>query len=158
MPKPKTIAEVARVIGVSERTLYGYFGGGCPSKKLRNGCYDIEAIEKWRAENKPAPATKVPVSELAEALKRAELDKLTEDARAKRLKNDLLEKNVVYRDEILQEWNENVLRVKTRLEAIPDECEMLLPGEVRRLIKQEIADKIHLVLKEMAAWKSVAHA
>lgn len=104
------------------------------------------------------PPGKVATSELAEALKRAELEKLTEDARAKRLKNDMLEGQLVYRDEVEQNWNEGLLRIKARLEAIPDECEMLLPAEVRSLVKREIADKVYLILKEMAAWEPIGDA
>jgi phage terminase Nu1 subunit (DNA packaging protein) len=92
----------------------------------------------------------VPKEELNEALKRAELAKLLEEIRAKRLKNDLVEGQLVARDECHRAWAEMVLEAKARIEAIPEALEMLFPQSHRAQLTLEVRNAIHLILKQMS--------
>lgn len=92
----------------------------------------------------------VPKEELNEALKRAELAKLLEEIRAKRLKNDLIEGHLVDRDECHRAWAEMVLEVKARIQQIPDDLEMLWPAEYRAKMTLETRNLLNLALKQMS--------
>lgn len=150
-----TVGDVALALGVSERTVYTYLKRGAPGEK--GGVYDVEAIDAWRRANM-ADRSQVAKSDLQEALKRAELEKTLEQAREKRLKNDLLEGQLIYRDEVQQLWNESLRRIATRLEALPEECSIVLPADVRATVTREIEDKVYLLLKEMAGWEPPSSA
>lgn len=145
-----TVGDVALALGVSERTVYTYLKRGAPGEK--GGVYDVEAIDAWRRANM-AERSQVAKSDLQEALKRAELEKTLEQAREKRLKNDLLEGQLVYRDEVIQVWNENLRRIVSRFESFAEECSIVLPADIRQQVTHEIDNKVHLMLKEMSTWE-----
>jgi len=75
-----------------------------------------------------------------------------EQARKLKLANDEREGLLVAKDEVEQEMALRVLRIKERLEALPDELLMELPARSRHQLKARIEHKIRLILAEMARW------
>lgn len=144
--------------GITDRTLRGYFARGCPRGP-------IEAAVAWRDEhigNNGPPTVgeraagakvKTPRAELDEEEQRARIEKLQQEARAKQLKNDVAEGELVYRDEVEQKVAELCLRIKHRIEAIPQELETEWPVDLRESIKERMTDKLHLILTEMSQWE-----
>jgi hypothetical protein len=154
-PEPTTPAALAAAIGVSKRTLQDYFERGCP----RTG---LAAIQRWRGDNLSGAKRRgdggaaPPTSLTGDSpyLERAELEKqkLREEVRAKRLKNDLAEGLFCRRDEVQHEVAKLCLRIKARLEQLPGEIEIVVPSKLRAGLMPEIETKVRLLLKEMAAW------
>lgn len=128
---------------MSKRSFQDWIAAGCPRGP-------VAAVRKWRAANKRQPRREDLLGLSPRA--RLELRKIREDIRARRLKTDQFAGLLMLRHEAEEAINALCLRVKSRLEALPDEIEMLLPPEVRAVVKREIANKIFLTLKEMAQW------
>lgn len=147
----RTQGELASALDVTDRTVRHYLARGMPGCDSR-GRYNVERCRGWISKNIRERET-LDVSELKEAFVRAELAKTEEQAKKLKLANDILERQLVYRDEVLQSASEMVLRIKTRLEAFPAEVEMQLPNEVRADVKRELESQIFLLLKEMAGWE-----
>ena len=83
----------------------------------------------------------------------AEALKIQEQHRRLKLQNDQLEQLLVYAERVTQQWNVGMNRIRTRLEALPEEIENLLPNEMRRDVKQDIEAFVKQLLNEMANWE-----
>lgn len=140
-------AKLGRLFGLSERSIQRYVQRGMP---YRDGRYEVSACRAWIAENVQDDRAG---GDLHEQLKRAELEKTLEQARAARLKNDETERNLVNREVVERNGAELCVMVKTRLEQMPDELEMGFPADRRAELKAEITDRIKLILSEMASWE-----
>lgn len=139
---------------MSKRVLEDNIAAGCPRRPLA-------AIRQWRAANiqerkRPRPARTTNGSETP--LVRLTLEKLREEVKAKRLKNLETRGRLVSRSAMERDLAEFALRIKTRLGSIPDELEMLLPAEVRIEVKLSVAERIQLILREMASAKFFSDA
>ena len=95
------------------------------------------------------------VSDLRRQILEAELEKAREDVAAKRLKRRKLEGELLPADDVSQWVATEFVRVKHRLEMIPDEILRLLPREHRTTVHRDVDHYIYQVLMEMADW---AHA
>lgn len=138
------IKELAFRLRVSRQTIYNWRDAGCPIEE------GIEAIKAWLAERREEDDSD---DELSQRLKLAEVLKAEEDARKKRLDNDTKEGALEYREDVIQRESERLLRIKHRLESVPDEIRNEFPAEFRDLAQQLVADKIHLLLTEMSHWE-----
>lgn len=116
----------------------------------QKGAYNVAKAKAWVAENIKKKGTKGPLSE--QKLKQ-EIAKLKEEVRAKSLKNDLAEQQLLSAEEVNQKVSELCLRIKHRLEQIPDEMEMSFPVETRADNKRELENKIENILREMSQWE-----
>jgi len=146
-----TLPEVAQFFNVPHDTVKtGWRPAGMPGKP---GAYDLRAIVLWRESRRrdPAAAEHKPNS-LAHRKLLADTHNAEEMARAKKLKNDLAENRLVDLAAAKLEVNKMFLRVKARLEAVPDEMEMGFPAETRSQNRARLANSIYLLLKEMASW------
>lgn len=83
----------------------------------------------------------------------AEIDKLREEVRQKRHKNELNEQSVVDTDYVVQWANGNILRLKQRLQSFPDEFAIILPVEYRSQGRAEAQTFIHELLLEISSWQ-----
>jgi hypothetical protein len=130
------LKDVAAFFDKSIQTIERYWvKSGMPGEP---GHYDLKAIAAWQQK--------------AQGKGDLEIAKLEEEVRYKKLKNDQTEGLLVDRQAAEQEINAMLVRLKTRVESIPDEMEMLFPLEVRPVCKDTIANYSSNLLKEMAAW------
>ncbi len=137
------ITELAAHYDVSRQTIYTWRDKGCP---VRAG---VEAIDRWLQEQRPDPAkAKGP---LQEQLLEAQIEKALQEARAKRLKNDLLEGLLVNSEDASQHVAETLTILNARLEQIPDELRKELPADYREAGASRVGELIYLALKECAA-------
>lgn len=83
----------------------------------------------------------------------AQLAKLAEDIRFRRLKNDVMERRLVDRSEFLGAVSRLVIRIKDRLQAIPEELCLELPTDLRDDIRAQWQSRIELILTEMSRWE-----
>jgi len=155
-PFPTKVA-IAKYCEVSERTVHTWAN--------KPGWPEVPtpiSVDAFLEENrkKPLPdsssANDVHVRDLNEAIARAELAKLLEEIRYKRLKNDQTEGQLVDREECHRAWAEAVYEAKARIESIPDELEMLFPADMRGALKLEVRDKIHMILRQLAGTEPVS--
>jgi hypothetical protein len=79
--------------------------------------------------------------------------KAREQYRKLKLHNDLLEGELVRRDEVVRDFAEKCSWIKARLESVPAQLEMQWPLEVRAERTKEIESFIYSLLKEMANWE-----
>lgn len=119
-------------------------------------------MAKKRAATKPRPAKKKTRKRVADTepsadpMTRSRIAnaRLAEERRRKiEMENEQRAGRLVDRDEVRREFTECVLRIKARLEAIPQELEMLFPPEVRTQVTRDVRDKIALILRELARMK-----
>ena len=145
MAKPITKKnELAAKVGRSERVVYQHakrpgFPGGV------DGPWSLPAVRAYFKRVAVAPVG-TGFAEWKEAL-------LREQHRRLKLKNDQLADSLLDRQDVEQSLAELILRLKTRLESIPDEVEMLLPQSVRCEVKTQLEDQIRLILIEMSQWE-----
>jgi len=148
-----TKSDAAQLLGVTTRTVsdwqaYADFPGRPGRKGRRDAYYPIEAIQAWR-ENTFAKAED---GNDTPELVRARAEQLAESTRGRRLKNDALEGKLLPADLVERSAAELTGRIRTRLEAIPDETEMMFPVDLRLDIKTELENKIYAILLEMSQW------
>lgn len=115
--------ELAPRLGMSVPMLDRYIGQGAvimgPPYSIEKCQSEIDRIKRERG------AEGTETAELRHDKLRAEIDAKIEATRARKLRNDLLERNTYSAAEVDQFLNENAARIRTRLEQFPDEA---LPG------------------------------
>ena len=143
-----SITELAAAIGVSRQQLHGYIKRGCPTDSP-------EAVRAWRLDNVQRRRGVSPEAgeSLQAKLLQAQIDKATQEARAKRLKNDLLSGQLYDAQDVERDVAELTGLIRSRLEAIPDELVMEFAPEHRATYQQRLEEKIRLVLTEMSQWR-----
>lgn len=144
-----TIEEVARQLGVTRQTLHQWQREGCPT-------HSAEAAREWRNLNKrpryggPQANVQRVDGDVQQAILLGQAVKIREEGRAKKLKNDILEGKLVYRDDAQQTMNAICALVRTRVEAWPDRLYMEWPAEIRDSITVRLRDEVRLLLTEIA--------
>jgi phage terminase Nu1 subunit (DNA packaging protein) len=121
------------------------------------GRWDLQKIMEWkfsRGGDPVAPRARANGNGKAPRNKLEE-EKLAEDVRYKRLKNDLTEGELVYRRDSDLAWNTAMHRIRARLEMAPDEMEPHFPEEVRKTAKSDFDAFIRQLLQEMSHWDPV---
>lgn len=86
----------------------------------------------------------------------AEILLAEERHRKLKLANDILEGDLVRRSDIVADAAELCTIIRSEFESLPDECEMMIPLELRADLKREIETKVTLKLKRLAGWKPVS--
>lgn len=148
----RTRAECANHFGIRERQVSEWqlregFPGKPATPGYRDGYYPVKRIEAWRAQHfGPRASDTTPLSEALLRIKRAE-------AEAKELRNLERRGKLLERDDVLQSANELVLRLKSRLDALPEEFEQLIPREHRAALKAEMVEWVRQRQLELAAWE-----
>lgn len=141
--KRRTLAETARELGVSERTLSTWQGEGC------NVWGTIESIQAWRTENKHpllggpkkrTPGERLALAELDEAEQRARVNKLEETAYYLKLKNDAIERNLVAAAEVREQVGEIKQMIADSLQKAADDAGELFPETLEPLTRQNLIE------------------
>lgn len=160
--------ELGAIIKASLPTIRRYIQMGMPCSQYGYNVADcLEWVEAYRSKqqkgpNRP-PNMPPPPEELEmKALKadiglkktRAEIKKLIQEARGRKLKNDEHESLLLPADDVRQWINEKFLRIKQRLELLPDELQMLAPSALRPQLRMDLVSAIHELLLEMSGWTS----
>ena len=120
----------------------------------RKGEWDLRAIQKGKERRTRDPATfeSNGSSNVQAATAAARALKLKEEHRKLKLQNDILEKQLVYRELVERSAARLAVQIKNRLESIPEQMEMLFPTDQRRELSDEVAEHISGVLLEMSRW------
>lgn len=141
---------LADILGVTTRTIQNYKSDGMPGPDDQSR-YDVAKCKAWREEN-IRDREELDVSELKEALIRAELAKTEAQAAKLQLANAKEAGELMYVADARQAMAERAIRIRLRLEACPQEMEMTFPEATRAQNVADFENYIHLLLKEMAAW------
>lgn len=143
--------DLAVALGMSLPMLDRYVKQGLPAHRAP---YDVAACQEWldqvRGPGQVAPDTNGPLRTKRLATEIAERE---QSVRAKRLRNDILEGRLVYADEVFQQRAMEMLKIKQRLESLPDELQKLAPAEFRGQFRSDLAAAVHALLLEMSGWK-----
>jgi phage terminase Nu1 subunit (DNA packaging protein) len=148
--------KLARHLGVSVTMVGNYIDQGMPV--LEDGSYDVEECLAWQAamrasSGRPTKGDAGSENDLRERKLLAECEKLEQETIAKRMKNDLLAGELVYRTDVVAECADMLSKFKAILESIPDDIAKEAPGEqrvgIRAIAKQSVDRARHL----MAAWR-----
>ena len=143
---------------------------GMPANKDPvTGVYDVEVARKWleayqqRARFKSPKSGEPPDPSVANAKDarlgllvaklEAEIAKLKQEARGKSLKNDEYEGLLLPADDVRQWIASRFLRIKSRLEQLPDELQLLAPSNLRPQLHTDLTNAIHDLLLEMSSWE-----
>jgi hypothetical protein len=143
----KTRAEVAKVLGVGERQVAQYLADGCPGEQ---GAYSLPEIIAWCKSHawKPRRAAAINSDDAAEL----ELRQLQVKVERETLKLRTEAGELINRDSVLAAVEQIFVRVKNRVEAIPEELAAQLPANIRVEQLSAWKQKLALVLKEMEGW------
>lgn len=143
---------MAKLLGRAERTVGEYLSRGMPGKP---GSYDVADCEAWIAESIRSAKPDEGDPSIAVQIRQAELEERQENIRGKKLKNDLLEGRMYLVDDVELAAAELTNRIRDRLERIPTEISQALPAKHRRTGRERVAEIIHGILVEMAAWQPI---
>ena len=126
---------------------------GFPGGKV--GPWRHSAVETFLASTRRAASQTI--GNIGDEMAAERLGELRERHRKLKLENDERESILVPGDEVRQEFAMNLLRVKERLEAIPDELQMEVPAEVRLALVGRWREKVRLILVEISNWGTSGH-
>lgn len=139
--KTLTIEAIATGIGVSKTTIDKYVKRGCPRTT-------IEAVQKWRLENIRAVSEDCEDDEIGPETRRAELFDKLESARARNIKNDLMEGKLIRKDTVITDITMASTRLANRYNSIGTMCANYCPSEIKATIKATIEEVIRIGFKE----------
>jgi phage terminase Nu1 subunit (DNA packaging protein) len=149
-PEALSMNALAEHFGVSRQTIYNWKDAGCPVKG------GVEAIEQWLQDRRPDPSK--PKGPLQEQLLQAQIEKTLEEARAKRLKNDVSDGLLVDQQDAAQQVAEAMTILSARLTQLPDWVRREASADERDRLAGGLDEQIHLALRECAAkLRSVAN-
>jgi len=120
--------------------------------KLAQAQATLERLETGARPEELAQA-KAAANPLTDKRLAAEIERLEQDTRLKRLKVLAQTGQLVKRDDVVRETAALVTRIKERLLALPDEFETRFPAEVREQCKADLMAFVVGVLLEMSAWR-----
>lgn len=88
--------------------------------------------------------------ELSATAKQLELEKLAEEVRGRRLKNDIASGRLIYMDDVRLSVAEAFTRVKARLDDIPDVVAREVAPAERRNMRRIVEHAIEIACRELA--------
>ena len=151
--------KLAKALGVSPAMVDRYVVSGMPGE---NGRYDVAECRQWLAMYRATsgrPTKSMGSDEgggeldLRERKLRAECDKLEEEARAKRLKTDLLEGELVRRSDVIAEFADFLSEAKPILESLPDDLAKEMPEEYRVIARNLAKQAVDRAFRKLASWQ-----
>lgn len=146
-----SLDDLAAIFDYSLPTIRKYMRRGAPEKTARG--YSVPAWREWIAENTGPQEGEYSSEELAQAaarLKMATADLKEQQARRERLENDEMEGQLLRSDDVHQFIASAFLQVRARLETVPDEMQVIVPGELRSEAHRLAQDIVYRVLTELA--------
>jgi phage terminase Nu1 subunit (DNA packaging protein) len=142
-----TLTAVARFFSVARPTVTEWRNSGMPVRD--DGRYDLSMIFHWWKDSEKGTRTKGTSSKPPASL---ETQKLEIEIAHKRLKLQMDAGELVNRELAYSTIESMFHRVRTRLEAIPEELSSSLPPDIRATYIEDSKQKIRLVLREMENW------
>lgn len=149
----KDLKELAAFLGVSPNTIRHWFRRpDWPARDEERG-FDLAKVHRWmlereKAKTKPVAAGDGDDKSAAQLAK----DKLAVDVETRKLRLMKEAGELVLRKNAYATIEQMFHRVRTRLQAIPEELASSLPAEVRAEYVHDGKHKIRLILTEMANW------
>lgn len=146
-----TIAEAAKLLGVSRRSVHDWIASGCPAKS--GGRYDLAAIREWRDANRKPARDTAASGELGAVRLRRERERLRQD----RLKSRALKRedlaasgNVLSRDEWELFAIEVVQLARDKFMRLPVLLCRHVPQKYHRILRAEGDADVRKICDEMA--------
>jgi len=140
----QTLAQVADWFGLAHQTVKQWRSSGCPGEE---GAYDLQAIARWRVSQgrqEQAGATSRKAALEQEQLELA-------NARLKmRLRREAGE--LVSRAAAKSAIRQMFARLKSQLEPLSELLAPLLPNELRADFRRDCADRVRILLQQLANW------
>lgn len=153
-PLARTKDELAHLLDVSTEMLRRYQRKGLD---LGESPYDPEAARAWIALNIDRRKRSDDDPEGAVKIRRRrdlwQLRNLRESAIAKQTANAISRRELIDVAAARQWVIEKFLRIKQRLELLPNELQILAPEEIRPLLRSDMQKAIRSLLLEMSNWK-----
>ncbi len=149
------ITLVAKFFGVTEGAVRKWINKGMPrehGERARHYRYDLSVIYVWRQQiEEDARDASAPGQDDQES---AELEREKEriDVAHRRLKYLNEAGKLILRDVAIGEIQNMLNRIRSRLEALPEELGSSMPPDVRADYIQDAKHKVRLVLTEIAGW------
>ena len=94
-----------------------------------------------------------PIEDLFTDKTRAQVNKLVEETRSKKLANDEKEGLLLPADDVRQWVAAHFLRIKQRLELLPDQLQVLAPQSFRAQFHADMTNEIRSLLLEISGWQ-----
>jgi hypothetical protein len=153
-----TVAALGQALDppLGERRTFDLLRAGMPR-------HSIEAAQSWY-ESRPnhprklqdlyAAAAGGDRSELQARRLMAEVLKAEQEARARKLRTDLLDGLLCNQADVMASIARFFARIRTRLEAVPEELCTEAPAALRDALRVRLDEQIHALLTEMGNWSS----
>lgn len=153
-----TLAMVAGFFGVSHAVVRADWRPSWPADCGKPGAWNLQAILRWRDGRRCNPGGAGPDHALLARRQLAEAQTAEERARRLKLANDEREGRTANVEDIRLELREVLLRLKDRIEELPEEVAMEIPPEHRLPVVENIGYRITLALSQIASWASAKGA
>lgn len=153
----KTKVEIAKHFGVGNSTIQEWARREWFPKPTYEG-WDLDRLEELVQAHREVGLRRQGAAggaagkDLQVAKLQQEVRKLRQETRFKRLKNDLLEQRLIDYDDVSQWIAAKFLRVKQRLQSLPNEMQVLAPNEQRSLFRASLESFVTELLIEMSDW------
>ena len=153
-----TLAMLAQALEIGTSTANRYLRKGMKANCKSKAGYNIRLAREWIETSK---TIKVPDAEQdTEDLKflklRGQVRKLHQEARGRKLRNDEYEGLLLPADDVRQWIASRFLRIRSRMQQLPAELQMLAPSHLRSQLHADLSNAIHGVLVEMSTWSNQA--
>lgn len=147
-------AEVARFFGCNRHTVKDWAGADMP--RLDGGGYDLREIVKWKLAKAEWAGDGEEADGLKQRLATADVAKAEADAAMKQLKLAEQRGRLVDRDAAKAVNGQIFAAVRNRLEQLPREVAGAVPPEIRDSVVEDVAHRVALCQRELAALKPAA--
>lgn len=148
----ESLAKLAAAVGVSLRTLHTWLDRGCPRSSA-------DAIRVWRAAHvlprqggprktrRQSDSGDADGGDLQRQVLRARRYKERQQARAIKLKNDVLSGKLIDRADVVREYAEQFAVARSILEGFPDALAKEAPAELRTVAFTLARNRVDAVLR-----------
>jgi predicted transcriptional regulator len=146
----ETLAELAAFLGKSPHTVRHWLRHESFPRRDEQRGYDLAEVHHWVLAFEARKRKSAPQGEQTNA--ELEHEKLQIDVAARKLKLQQQAGELVLRENAYSTIETMFHKVRTRLQAIPEELASSLPPEVRAEYVHDAKHKIRLILTEMSNW------
>lgn len=149
--------DIAAAIGVSVQSLATWEREGAPVAEIVNETLEdaVEYLKDWRDTHKRPRFNNVTSADggLEEQLLAAQVREKNAAADAKEIANVKRRGELYEADDVNLQVAELCGMIRSELQSIPQQLENEWPAEVRGLVTETMAERIHLILTRMSQWR-----
>ena len=141
-PGDMTIPALSEALGLSQTTIKNNVKHGCPRT--------VEGAKEWRLNNVNQMVADVSPEDVRQELRLAELAERTENARKRKIENDLKEGIQIPKEEVERDVALAFSRMASHAQGLGSQLANVVPSELKATVKETVEGAVIVWLKELA--------